>query len=190
MESSYLRDSTDGTDELSIESTATWLLARWPELTHLYALAEIEAGRPDRALEAVLEQLPETLHRTYPKCLPYLYPEKFLAPGTVPWLCTWAGDPTLVEVVLSGFAGVRPELDGLSIRPLLPAAWTGKELTFDFKWAAGRWQLKFSPTLDPGTLIVDGANLPADSRLHPTPGSHSIVMSSLAAGTRLPTVRL
>lgn len=107
----YVAASTDSQAALPLDSTATWLLASWPEVTHLYALAELHRGNADAALAAVVGQLPETLHALDPACPPWFYAEKYLAPGTRPWLCTWAGDPSLLEVVLDGsWASGRPSL--------------------------------------------------------------------------------
>jgi hypothetical protein len=152
----WVRQSTDGTDALPVESSATWRLASWPELTHLYALARLRLGDPDAALEVVRSQLPESLHRLEPRCAPFYYAEKYLDPGTRPWLCTWAGDPTLVEVVLQGFLGVEPRADRLVVAPRLPSAWRGSEITARFVWLGVQHRLVLSPGAEPGIVEVDG----------------------------------
>jgi hypothetical protein len=174
FETSYIADSTDGDAALSADSTATWLLAYWPELTHLYALAEISHGRPDAALAAIAEALPERLHARNSAAAPYFYAEKYLHPGDEPWLCTWAGDPTLLEALLTGFLGVRPELDGLRVAPCLPAAWAGRPLAASFTCHGARWDLVVDPALAPGALVLDDAALPAGSVLHPTAPRHAL----------------
>ena len=141
LDAAYVADSTDADVDLALDSTATWMLATWPELTHQYALAEVSAGRPDLALEAVRAQLPESLHEVDAFVAPWVYAEKYLFPGTEPWLATWGGDPSLVEVVLSGFLGIRPDLDGLRIAPALPAAWRGSPVEASFTWCGRRHRL-------------------------------------------------
>jgi hypothetical protein len=125
--SDYIDKSTDGVEDLSFGFTATWLLARWPEVTHLYALAELRYGRVNEALEAVHGQLPEQLNAMNPEVSPYFYPEKYLHPGHTPWLCTWSGDPTLLQVLLEGFSGVKVNLDGIEVHPQLPELWSGDD---------------------------------------------------------------
>lgn len=56
LDAPYVAQSTDPDTELELDSTATWMLATWPELTHRCALAEVALGRPDRALAAVTAQ--------------------------------------------------------------------------------------------------------------------------------------
>ncbi len=136
----YIASSTDGLDDLSTESTKTWLLASWPELTHLYALAEIMHGEPDLAWEAVKATLPERLRQTNPNIWPHFYAEKYLTPHLTPWLCTWGGDPTLWEVILA-FAGVHAEIEGMRILPAPPRAWAGRETRLDFQWRGERRRL-------------------------------------------------
>ncbi|PSL02177.1 hypothetical protein CLV30_111132 [Haloactinopolyspora alba] len=182
FEHEYVAASTDSTDSLPVESTATWLLARWPELTHLYALAEIEAGDPDAALAAVAGQLPARLHELDPACAPYYYAEKYLHPGTRPWLCTWAGDPSLIEVVLTGFLGVQPTLDGLRVQPSLPAGWRGTTMSARFVWRSRPYELTYVPGLDPGTLLVDGVPQAAGTVIEPPPEPERTV-GSLLTGT-------
>lgn len=152
FEQEYLASSTDSAAELPLESTATWLLASWPEVTHLYAMAELERERADAALAAVLGQLPETIHALEPTCAPWYYAEKYLFPGTRPWLCTWAGDPTLIEVVLCGFLGIRPGFDGLRISPRLPSAWIGGAGGAKFYWRDRSLTLQLAPDLESGTM--------------------------------------
>jgi hypothetical protein len=154
FDSGYVAASTDGDASLSIDSTATWLLASWPELTHLYALAEVRAGRAELALAAVESQLPEVLHRRNAAAAPFYYAEKYLTPGDEPWLCTWAGDPTLIDVLLTGFLGVRPDLEGLRIEPCLPSQWNGEAIVADFAWRGADWRLMLDTAAK--TLTVDG----------------------------------
>jgi hypothetical protein len=151
----YVAESTDATDSLPVESTATWLLARWPEVTHLYALAELERGRPDAALAAVRGQLPQTLHELDPVCAPFYYAEKYLFPGTVPWLCTWAGDPSLIETTISGFFGVRAAFDVLEIRPRLPTSWRGGHGRVTFMWRGAPVQIELDPEFSPTAIDLD-----------------------------------
>ncbi len=155
FDSDYIAESTDATDSLPVESTATWLLARWPEVTHLYALAELDRGRPDAALAAVLGQLPETLHELDPVCAPFYYAEKYLFPGTRPWLCTWAGDPSLIETIIAGFLGVRAGYDTLEIRPRLPRAWRGGYGRVNLIWRGAPVRIEFDPNLSPAAAELD-----------------------------------
>jgi hypothetical protein len=128
----YIASSTDGYGALDIDFTATWLLASWPELTHLYGIAETIAGRPDHALAALLDQLPAAIHRRNHLASPLYYAEKYIAPGDVPWLCTWAGDPTLIELVLTGFGGLHADLRTLRFAPAMPSGWEG--MTARLRW--------------------------------------------------------
>lgn len=157
FEQEYIAASTDSEADLSVDSTATWLLARWPEVTHLYALAELERGRPDAALIAVVEQLPETLHGFDAVCAPWYYAEKYLYPGTRPWLCTWAGDPSFLEVLLSGFLGLHPSPAGLRIEPKLPQPWLGATSTATFSWRGTAVLMHLDPTLPACEVCVGGS---------------------------------
>lgn len=74
----------------------------------------------------------------------------------MPWLCTWAGDPTLVEVALTGFLGVRPQPGGLQVTPQLPQAWAGRELRAAFWCRGAQWRLIIDPDLEPGVILRDG----------------------------------
>lgn len=135
MGSGYIADSTDGQEDLSLWSTATWLLAAWPELTHLWALACIRYGRPEDALNAVRGQLPVRMHEANPHASPFYYAEKYLYPYDKPWLCTWSGDPTLLQALLEGFAGIEVSLEGLRIRPNVPPALCRDGIfSMDFIW--------------------------------------------------------
>ena len=154
FEQDYIAASTDSETDLPLDSTATWLLARWPEVTHLYALAELERDRPEAALAAVIEQLPETLHALDATCAPWYYAEKYLYPGTRPWLCTWAGDPSLLEVLLAGFLGVHSTPGGLRIEPRLPSSWEGGTSTTSFVWRGASLTLQLDPGLEWGTARV------------------------------------
>jgi hypothetical protein len=183
----YIAASTDGDEDLTPDSTATWLLAMWPELTHLYALAELRHGRPDAALEAVTAALPERLHARNPAAAPYYYAEKYLHPGDEPWLCTWAGDPTLVEVLLTGFLGVRPEPAGLRVTPQLPRAWVGRELGAAFSCRGARWRLVVDPELAPGTLLLDGRPQAPGALLTPTAPRHEIRVAEPDKENRWPS---
>ena len=158
FEKEYIAASTDSTDSLPVESTATWLLARWPEVTHLYALAELKRQDPDTALSAIAGQLPQSLHELNPVCAPFYYAEKYLYPGTRPWLCTWAGDPSLIEVVLSGFLGVRPSARGLQIHPQLPTEWRGNQSEARFFWRREQYRIEFTPNIASGTFEIDGTS--------------------------------
>ncbi len=145
-ETAYLTKFQDDYNQLPVDRNVTWALATWPELTHLYALAEIKLGRPDLALDAVLRQLPESNHSINPFAAPFFYPEKYIAPFTVPWLCTWAGDPTLIEVLLEGFFGVQPDLQHLNINPHIPAAWKGAgKVGASFCWRGAQYELVVDP---------------------------------------------
>jgi hypothetical protein len=181
FDSGYVAASTDGDASLSIDSTATWLLASWPELTHLYALAEARCGRPDLALSAVESQLPELLHRRNPAAAPFYYAEKYLTPGDEPWLCTWAGDPTLIDVLLSGFLGIRPELDGLRIEPCLPPQWA-EGCRAAFVWRGADWTLILDS--DAEALTVDGAEVDGGLIAPGQPGARHIVRVPLATSER------
>jgi hypothetical protein len=180
--SGYVAASTDGDAALSVDSTATWLLACWPELTHLYALAETRAGRPDLALAAVESQLPEVLHRRNAAAAPFYYAEKYLTPGDEPWLCTWAGDPTLIDVLLSGFLGVRAELGGLRVEPCLPPQWRDQTLVAEFVWRGSQWSL----TLDPDATAVTVDDQNASALILPAePGArHAIRVPTMNDGRR------
>ncbi len=141
--SDYLSESTDGVEDLSFGFTATWLLAAWPEVTHLYALAELRYGRVNEALDAVRRQLPEHLHSMKSGVSPYHYAEKYLYPHDVPWLCTWSGDPTLLQVLLEGFGGIQVNLSGLKVIPRLPDSWGGEErLHAKFQWRGYKMNLE------------------------------------------------
>lgn len=134
----YISDSTDGLEDLDLGSTATWLFAAWPELTHLYAIAEIKYGRSTEALEAVKRQLPQNVHKENPYAAPYYYAEKYLYPYDIPWLCTWSGDPTLIQVLLEGFGGIEPALEGLYLKPSIPEEWKAKgKYEMNFIWRSG-----------------------------------------------------
>lgn len=131
----YIADSTDGLEDLDIGSTATWLFAVWPELTHLYAIAELRYGRISEALEAVRQQLPQHVHEENRCAVPYYYAEKYLYPYSIPWLCTWSGDPTFIQVLVEGFGGVHPSIEGLCIKPAIPDAWgRDKDYIINFIW--------------------------------------------------------
>ncbi|HEY8589318.1 MAG TPA: hypothetical protein VIL55_07190 [Naasia sp.] len=155
----YVAASTDSTADLPVDSTATWLLARWPEVTHLYALAEIEHESPDAALAAVRAQLPETLHQLDPVCSPWHYAEKYLYPGTRPWLCTWAGDPSLLELLITGFLGFRPEPEGVRIEPRIPTAWAGGQGRSTWLWRGRPVTVELRPDLPPGVVDADGIDI-------------------------------
>jgi len=143
----YMARFQDTEDDLPMDRNAIWNLAAWPELTHLYALAEICAGRPDLALEAVSKNLPEKAHAENPFAAPFYYPEKYIPPLNVPWLCTWAGDPTLIQVLLEGFFGIKAGLNGLTIEPHLPGAWTGDQLLrARFCYRGAQWEVSIHPS--------------------------------------------
>jgi hypothetical protein len=188
--SGYVAASTDGDASLSIDSTATWLLASWPELTHLYALAETRAGSADLALAAVESQLPEALHRRNAAAAPFYYAEKYLTPGDEPWLCTWAGDPTLIDLLLTGFVGVRPGLDGLRIEPCLPQHWSGDDVVADFVWRGAEWRVVLDP--DAVELTVDGEPTKTGLIAPAEPGTRHVVRvpSGHGSDTRKPKERM
>ena len=174
LERDYFGDSTDGADSLTIDSTATWLLASWPELTHLFALELARHEEPDLALQAVHRQSPTTIHRSNPDALPYYYAEKYLSPGDHPWLCTWAGDPTLVEVVLHGFFGLHVGLGTVEVRPSWPSSWRGFGASARFKLRGDQWLVQADPALPAGLLEVDHRAHPGGP-LDTAPGSpHSV----------------
>ena len=155
-ETAYMTKFQDDYNHLPIDRNVTWALATWPELTHLYALAEVKLGRPDLALDAVLRQLPESIHALNPFAAPFYYPEKYIAPFTVPWLCTWAGDPTLIEVLLEGFFGVQPDLQHLTIIPRLPSDWKGAgKVGARFCWRGAQYEL----VIDPAAPAPDNTQL-------------------------------
>jgi hypothetical protein len=155
-DTAYLTQFQDDYNRLPVDRNITWALATWPELTHLYALAEIKLGRPDLALDAVLRQLPESIHAENPYAAPFYYPEKYIPPLTVPWLCTWAGDPTLIEVLLEGFFGVQPDLRNLQVNPHLPVAWKGAgKVSTRFCWRGAQYEL----VVDPAAPAPDNAKL-------------------------------
>jgi cellobiose phosphorylase len=151
-ESSFARDyithSTDGQADLSVDFTATWLLSVWPELTHLFALAMARMGLPDKALQAVQGQLPAAINRRNPLAPAFYYPEKYIFPFDLPWLCTWAGDPTYIEVLLGGFFGVKAGLDDLTISPRLPSGWGARGVSARFMWRGASVDLRVSGTGD------------------------------------------
>lgn len=134
MESDYIAASTDGLTDLSAGSTATWLLAAWPELTNLFALSWVRAGNPQTAYDIVCSQLPETLYQKFGTAAPFYYAEKYLYPYGLPWLCTWAGDPTLIEYLICGLLGVQFTLDGYTVSPSIPESFTNRTLSAQFLW--------------------------------------------------------
>ena len=188
FEQEYVAASTDSAASLSLDSTATWLLARWPEVTHLYAMAELARGRAVAALGTVIGQLPETLHGLDPVCAPWFYAEKYLYPGTRPWLCTWAGDPSLIEVVLCGFLGIRPEPAGLRVAPSLPDGWTGGSGSARFVWRGRVVTAELSPTVPAGHMVVDGCPLPFGSllRVDHVGDEHCLIQLSTQSIAKLP----
>jgi len=129
---------TDPTGVMADEVSAVWCSSTWPELTHLLAAELARAGHPDDALALVRDQLPAAVHRRDPATVPWVYPEKFLEPSGEPWLSTWAGDPTLIEVFLRGFLGLVPTWNGLRVSPELPAELAGLEATVLWRGAPVR----------------------------------------------------
>jgi hypothetical protein len=155
----YITHSTDGQADLDVGFTATWLLAAWPELTHLLALSLARSGNPDRALEAIRAQLPETINRGNPAAPAVFYPEKYIYPFDLPWLCTWAGDPTLIEALLAGFFGVKPGLDQITVDPRLPAGWAEKGVSARFVWRGAPIDLRlFGMGGKVTSMTVNGVN--------------------------------
>lgn len=171
LQASYMLQFTDEFDDLPIHAVATYGLSAWPELTHLYAIAEARYHRPDQALEAVHKQLPAVIHSANPYCSPTYYAEKYLFPYNDFWQCTWGGDPTFVETLLEGFCGVQADLNSLKIRPALPKSWQGaKPIRVAFIWRGSRLELSISAeSIDDNPVIyVDGqpvknGEIPAES---------------------------
>lgn len=130
----YITSSTDGLSDLNVGSTATWLLAAWPELTNLFALCCVRAGDYELAYQAVCSQLPEQLYEKYKTAAPFYYAEKYLYPYGLPWLCTWAGDPTLIEYIVEGLFGVQFTLENFTVSPMIPKSFLNKELFLKFLW--------------------------------------------------------
>jgi hypothetical protein len=144
----YMLKFTDDMDALPVHAVATYGLAAWPELTHLYALAETRYRRPDLALNALERQLPETIHALNPVSSPTYYAEKYLYPYNEPWQCTWGGDPTFIQLLLEGFMGIQAGLDGLVIEPRLPKAWKdGGPLQAHFSFRGEPYKLTVDPNL-------------------------------------------
>jgi hypothetical protein len=143
LDQPYVADSTDDEVSLELDSTATWMLAAWPELTHRYALAEFRLKRPDHAVDVIHGMLPERLHRRRARVAPWYYAEKYLYPGDRPWLFTWGGDPTLVEAVLSGLFGLRVDLTGVHATPSLPE--NAAPATAEFTYRGRRTTLTVTP---------------------------------------------
>lgn len=141
MESDYIEASTDGLSDLSAGSTATWLLAAWPELTNLFALSWARAGNSQKAYETVCSQLPETLYRKFKTAAPFYYAEKYLYPYGLPWLCTWAGDPTLIEYFICGLLGVQFTLKGYTVSPKIPESFHHKNVNARFLWRGQRVEI-------------------------------------------------
>jgi hypothetical protein len=144
MFSDYVEASTDGLTDLSSGSTATWLLAAWPELSHLFAICLAKMGDPEMAYRALIAQLPERIHGLNPAAAPFYYPEKFLYPYDLNWLCTWAGDPTLIQLLLEGFMGIRFTLSGFTVTPALPKALMGRPLCASFVFRGKKVTVRLS----------------------------------------------
>jgi hypothetical protein len=178
FEQDYVAASTDSAADLPIESTATWLLARWPEVTHLFSLAQIESGNTELALDAVRQQLPEVLHAADTRCAPHYYAEKYLYPGTRPWLCTWAGDPSLIEVLIAGFLGVTPTSRGITIAPALPAAWSGAAGIVRLVARETELEIELSPEIPEGSAEIDADFVRLPVTVQPRPGSRMRVRVS------------
>ena len=155
--SPYVAASTDGDVSLELDSTAMWVLACWPELTHTFALASTRLGLADRALGAVRAQLPERIHRSSGFVAPWYYAEKYLYPGNEPWLFTWGGDPTLIEAIAFGFFGIDAGLRSLSVSPCLPVEWRADPQRIDFVWRGVAHSLETVPDWSPDQTEVDGA---------------------------------
>jgi hypothetical protein len=142
IQAAFLSQLQDTYDPLPLDRNAVWGLASWPELTHLYALAEINVGRPDLALATVAAALPETAHLINHYAPPFYFPEKYIHPLTTPWLCTWAGDPTMIQLLLEGFMGVKIDLFGITVKPCLPTAWKGiNPLSANFYYRGSQMEL-------------------------------------------------
>jgi len=165
MSANYVMLLDTSIEELDFGSNATWSLAAWPELTHLYALAELRYGRPDQALDAIFGQLPERIHESNRLAAPYYYAEKYIYPYTTPWLCTWGGDPMLLEVLLEGFAGLHMDIDGMKVKPRLPTSWMGdNQLRIRFWYRDNQWDLIIDQ--EEGrrktAIVLDGRDIPID----------------------------
>lgn len=130
----YIAKSTDGLSDLSSGSTATWLLANWPELNNLLSMVLAKAGKPEVAYALFSAAMPETLYREFGDVAPFYYSEKYLYPYHCPWLCTWAGDPTFIEALVSGFLGLRVSMEGYIMEPNLPSRLLQQPIVLKFIW--------------------------------------------------------
>jgi hypothetical protein len=171
-ESSYERPHmvggfTDSYGALTTGFTATWLLAIWPEVSHLYGLAEVRSGRPDHALDVLRRQLPSSIHAQDASASPFFYAEKYLYPYTVPWLCTWGGDPLLIQLLLEGFAGVHAALGGLTIAPCLPTPWRDEGMSARFVWRDRPVDMTILPGSGRSVLNIDGSEVDPGSIIAP-----------------------
>lgn len=145
MFTDYVNQSTDGLSDLSSGSTATWLLAAWPEISNLLAASLARAGRAEEALSLLLRQLPETLYTKYQSAAPFYYAEKYIHPHNLPWLCTWAGDPTFIEAIVGGFLGLRFTLDTYFVEPRLPQALGNTPIVLRFCHGGQAQTLRLGP---------------------------------------------
>lgn len=116
-----------------------WMRDIWPEKTHLYALEEFRAGRPDLAVDAVRRQLPASVHRLNPLAPTSRYPERYDPRDFRPKGWIQGGDPELIHCLLIGLAGLRPGLDGITSEPSVPPDWEECAVTFFLQGHWRRW---------------------------------------------------
>jgi N,N'-diacetylchitobiose phosphorylase len=95
----------------------------------------------------------------------------------------------LIDLLLTGFVGVRPGLDGLRIEPCLPQHWSGDDVVADFVWRGAEWRVVLDP--DAVELTVDGE--PTTGLIAPAePGTRHVVRvpSGHGSDTRKPKERM
>lgn len=137
--------------------------------TMMLAYAEITAGRPDAALRMIRRVLPArdpdtiTTTRDVPLWMPNFYhgPHSSV-PGCSSGIFGTGALAWFFLVVYEGFLGIRPQIDGLEIRPTFPSDWSeasatrrwrGADYTIHYRRVAGLTATELR--LD-GRLIADG----------------------------------
>ena len=141
-------------------------------------ISEVRLGRGDNAYDYYLRINPSArepiseLHR----CEPYVYAQMIAgkdAPTHGEAKNSWLSGTAAWNFVAitQWILGIRPELDGLRISPVLPAAWQGFEATRRFRGVNYQIQVKRTGPGNQVHLKVDGA-----------PVSDQVVPEALASG--------